>query len=80
MTKVGVIGLQVVFSPSTILSDILPIRWQNTNKAIARLDIEIQRKIAQDLFQICFPLKTSNISDSKRQQTTIVDYKRLING
>ena len=25
-------------------------------------------------------LKTNNISDSKRQQTTTVDYKRLING
>jgi len=25
-------------------------------------------------------LKISNISDSKRQQTTTVDYKRLING
>ena len=25
-------------------------------------------------------LITSNISDSKRQQTTTVDYKRLING
>ena len=47
---------------------------------MARLDIEIQRKIAQDLFQICFPLKTSNISDNKRQQTTTVDNKRLING
>ena len=25
-------------------------------------------------------IKTNNISDSKRQQTTTVDYKRLING
>ena len=25
-------------------------------------------------------IKTNNISDSKRQQTTAVDYKRLING
>ena len=27
-----------------------------------------------------FPMKTNNLSDSKRQQTTTVDNKRLING
>ena len=32
------------------------------------------------MFKICFVLKISNLSDSKRQQTTTVDNKRLING
>jgi hypothetical protein len=27
-----------------------------------------------------FPMKTNNLSDNKRQQTTTVDYKRLFNG
>ena len=32
------------------------------------------------LYIFCYILKTNIISDSKRQQTTTVDYKRLING
>ena len=36
--------------------------------------------IRPKVIRYSFPLKYNNISDSKRQQTLTVDYKRLING